>query len=328
MIAARRRGLGGALGSAWWWVLLAALWLRVEPAAAREVPALRERVTDEAGVLSAAEVKQIDQRLAAYEAATGRQIAVLVVRSLEGDPLEDFSIRVVEAWKLGREGKDDGILVLLAMEERKVRIEVGYGLEGEVTDLVSARIIHDVMRPYLGQGRPGQALLAGVDAIVAAAGAGEGPPPEGPVGDEPGFWEREVLGRSTVWYAAMLVVLLVVAAVTWRWPAVGAVATLVLAQVWWPGAIVCALVLWLRWRVGARRRLRDGLGLERGVGLRGLGSRPRGVGGMGLLFGLGRSLSSRGGRSMAAGLARHIGSTRGFLGRGGGFGGGGASGGW
>jgi len=307
---------------AWWWALAAVLWLWVGSAAAREVPALRGRVTDEAGVLAAGEVQELDRRLAAYEQATGRQIAVLVVESLEGDPLEDFSIRVVEAWKLGRKGKDDGILVLLAMDERKVRIEVGYGLEGEVTDLVSARIIHDVMRPYLVQERPGAALLAGIDAIVAAAGAGEGAPEP----DAPGFWQRDVLGRSTVRYAAMLGVVLAVAVVAWRWPVVGVIATLVFAQVWWVGAIVCALVLWLRWRVGRRRLMRDGFGLERRPGS-GLGS-LRGLGGMGLLFGLGRLLSSRDGRSMTSGLARHIGSTRGFFGRGGGFGGGGASGGW
>ena len=307
---------------AWWWALVTALWLFAAPAAAREVPALRGRVTDEAGVLAPDELRELDRRLAAYEQSTGRQLAVLVVRSLEGDPLEDFSIRVVEAWQLGRKGKDDGILVLLAMDERKARIEVGYGLEGEVTDLVSARIIHDVMRPYLVQGRPGAALLAGVDAIIAAAGAGEGPPEA----DAPGFWQRDVLGRSPVWYAVMLGVVLAVAAVTWRWPVVGAVATLVFAQVWWVGAIVCALVLYLRWRVGRRRRWRDGFGLERRGG-GGLGS-LRGLGGMGLLFGLGRLLSSQGGRSMTSGLARHIGSSRGFMGRGGGFGGGGASGGW
>ncbi len=250
---------------AWWWAVVAALWLWVVPAAAREVPALRERVTDEAGVLGANEVRELDRRLAAYEQATGRQIAVLVVRSLEGDSLEDFSIRVVEAWKLGREGRDDGILVLLAMEERKARIEVGYGLEGEVTDLVSARIIHDVMRPYLRQDRPGAALLAGVEALVAAAGAGEGAPEP----DAPGFWQRDVLGRSPVWYAAMLGVLLAVVAIAWRWPVIGVIATLVFAQVWWVGAIVCALALWLRWSVGRRRRWRDGRGIASGLGLGG-----------------------------------------------------------
>jgi uncharacterized protein len=318
VIAAARR----ALPPAWWAWAAALLLLWAAPAAAREVPALRGRVTDEARVLAADEVRELDRRLAAYEQATGRQLAVLVVESLEGDPLEDFSIRVVEAWQLGRKGKDDGILVLLAMEERKVRIEVGYGLEGEVTDLVSARIIHDVMRPYLRQDRPGQALLAGVDALVAAAGAGEGPPEA----DAPGLWERDVFGRSAVWYAVMGVVVLVVAAIAWRLPVVGAIAALIFAQVWWVGAIVIALVLWLRWRTGRRRRWRDGFGVARGLG--GLGSQARGLGGMGLLFGLGRMLSSHEGRGMTSSIARHIGSTRGFMGRGGGFGGGGASGGW
>lgn len=308
---------------AWWWAWAVVLWLVALPVAAREVPALQGRVTDEAGVLERAQVRRLDERLAAYEQATGRQLAVLVVGSLEGDPLEDFSIRVVEAWELGRKGQDDGILVLLAMEEQKVRIEVGYGLEGEVTDLVSARIIHDVMRPYLRQDRPGAALEAGVDALIAVAGPSVAPPEPA----APGLWERTVLGRSMLWYAIMLAVLAAVAVVAWRWPAVGLVATLVLAQVWWVGALVCGLVLWLRWRAGGRRRWRNGAGLEAARD-GGLGSLPRGLGGMAVLFGLGRLLSSHQGGGMASGLARTLGSTRAFMGRGGGFGGGGASGGW
>lgn len=314
MIAAGRR-------AAWWWAALCgvAVWLVALVAAARPVPALAGRVTDEARVLGADEARALDERLAAYERSTGRQIAVLVVQSLEGDPLEDFSIRVVEAWKLGRAGQDDGILVLLAMDEHKVRIEVGYGLEGEVTDLVSARIIHDVMRPYLRQGRSGQALLAGVDALVAVAGPTTAPPEP----EAPSVWQRQWLGRTVLWYAVMLVVLAVVFGVTWRWPAVGVVAALVLAQVWLVGALVCGLAVWLRLRVGWRRRWRDGSGVELGSQLRAV---PRGLGGMAVLFGLGRLMSSHDGRRATGGLARMIGSS--FRGGGGGFGGGGASGGW
>jgi uncharacterized protein len=314
----------GMAGLRRWWAWVAVLWLWAAPALARDVPALQGRVTDEAGVLSQGEIQQLDRRLAAYEQATGRQLAVLVVRSLEGDPLEDFSIRVVEAWKLGRKGQDDGILVLLAMDEQKARIEVGYGLEGEVTDLVSARIIHDVMRPYLRQDRPGAALIAGVDALVAVAGPG-GAPPEA---EAPGFLSRDYFGRSVLWYVVMLVILVVVLVIGMRWPAVGVVSALVFAQVWWPAALLLGLALWIRWRVGGYRRWRNGYGVEQLGPGRGRGSLPSGLGGMGLLFGLGRLMSSQSGRGMASGIARQIGGSRGFFGRGGGFGGGGASGGW
>lgn len=309
-----------------WWVWAVLLWLWGAPALAREVPALRGRVTDEAGVLTASEVRALDERLAAYEHATGRQLAVLVVESLHGDALEELSIRVVEAWKLGRAGHDDGLLVLLAVEEHKVRIEVGYGLEGEVTDLVAARIIHEDMRPYLRQGRYGAALQAGVEALIAVAGPTIAPPEPAP----PRWWARTFLGQPWIWYGMISAVLVMVFVMTWLWPVIGVIAALVFLQVWWPGSIACALALWIRWRMGRRRRWRDGYGTENlGPGAwRARGSVPTGLGAMGILFGLGRMLSSTSGRGLASALVRRIGSRGGFSGGGGGFGGGGASGGW
>ena len=312
-----------------WSAWLAVLWLWAAPALAREVPPLQGRVTDEAALLSPSEARQLEQRLAAYEQATGRQLAVLTVESLQGDPIEDFSIRVVEAWALGREGQDDGLLLLLAEEDRKVRIEVGYGLEGEVTDLVAARIIHDVMRPYLRAGRYGEAITAGVDALIVVAGPTTEPPPEpGPEG----FWSRQWLGRSGLWYVLMGGVLLAVLVVCWWRPLLGVIAVLVMSQLWWPMALVGGLALWLRWRWSQRRRLRDGYGVERAPAApsEGGGAPWRGLGMLALLAGAGRMLSSREGGGVTSGLARTIGS-RGvgsFIGRGGGFGGGGASGGW
>ena len=93
-----------------------------------------------------------DSTLKAHEKASTQQFAVLTIPSLEGDPIEDFSIRTVEAWKLGTKAEDNGLLLLVAKEDRKMRIEVGYGLEGEVTDLLSSRIINDVMKPAFRQG--------------------------------------------------------------------------------------------------------------------------------------------------------------------------------
>lgn len=318
---------------AWGWALCAALWLWVTPALARDVPPLRGRVTDDAGVLSTAEVRRIEQRLMDYEQATGRQFAVLTVTSLEGDPIEDFSIRVVEAWKLGRKGEDDGLLLLLAVEDRKVRIEVGYGLEGEVTDLVSARIIHDVMRPYLRSDRYGEALAAGVEALIAVAGPTTAPPEEPPQSR----WTRSFAGHTVLWYGLMALVALGVVTVCWWRPLVGVVGVLLMSQVWWPAAILGVLGLWLRWRWERRRPVRSG----RGEVMRGMvprtrarqdaeGSPWRGLGLLWVLALVGSWLTSRSGRDGTAGIGRMI-ASRGagtFMGKGGGFGGGGASGGW
>jgi uncharacterized protein len=318
--------VGHGLRRAWWWAVLVAWLSWAAPAAAREVPALRGRVTDEAGVLSRAGTQRIEQRLAAYEQATGRQMAVLVVGSLEGDALEAFSIRVAEAWELGRAGQDDGILLLLAIEERKVRIEVGYGLEGEVTDLVSARIIHDVMRPHLRREDYDQAVAEGIEALIAVAGPGVAPPPEGP-----SAWERQFLGHTALWYVLMALVTVGIVAVCFWQPLIGVVAVLLMGQIWWPAALLGGLALWLRWRWGRRPRMRDGYGALRPGRP---GKRPdvaeslwRGYGALAVLSLLGDFLSSRSGGSATAGLGKLIGG-RGFSGLGGRFGGGGASGGW
>jgi uncharacterized protein len=140
------------------------------------VPALRGRVNDYAGVLSPAEAQALERKLASYEQATSHQIAVLTVPSLEGDPIDEFSIRVVDAWKLGREDADNGILVLVAPKDRQVRIEVGRGLEGAVPDVVASRIIREQMIPRFRVGDVAGGIEAGVDAVSAAA-QGERLPP-------------------------------------------------------------------------------------------------------------------------------------------------------
>ena len=133
-------------------------------AAALEVPFLSGRVNDQAGLLDDAYESRLEERLRALEDETGAQVAVLTVESLEGDPIEDFSIRVVETWKLGREGVDDGVLVLISRDDRRMRIEVGYGLEGALTDAQAGRIIDRLMAPRFREGDfPG-----GVDAAVEA----------------------------------------------------------------------------------------------------------------------------------------------------------------
>jgi len=135
-------------------------------AAAAAVPALSGRVVDEAGLLSAAARQRIESELAALERETGDQVAVLVVQSLGGEPLEEYSVKVAHTWKLGQKGKDNGILLLLSREDRKVRIEVGYGLEGTLTDLRSNEIVDQVIRPRFRQGDFDGGVEQGVDAIV------------------------------------------------------------------------------------------------------------------------------------------------------------------
>ena len=133
-----------------------------------EVPYLAGRVTDLAGMIDEATEARIVEKLASLESATGAQVAVLTIDSLEGEPLEDFSIRVVETWKLGREEQDDGVLLLVAKNDRKMRIEVGYGAEGRLTDAQSGRILNNVVSPAFRSGRFSEGIEGGVEAIVGA----------------------------------------------------------------------------------------------------------------------------------------------------------------
>jgi uncharacterized protein len=140
---------------------------------ALDVPPLRARVNDLASVLPPEVEQRLELRLGAYEKKTGHQLAVLIINSLEGDPVEDFTLRVVEAWKLGKKDRDDGVLLLVALQDRRMRIEVGYGLEGDLPDALAGRIIRDIMAPALRRGDVAQGVTAGVEAIMAATG-GEG----------------------------------------------------------------------------------------------------------------------------------------------------------
>jgi uncharacterized protein len=139
---------------------------------ALDVPPLAHRVTDLAGLLDAGTRDGLERQLAAYEAKTTQQFAVLIVPSLEGDPIEDFSIRVVEKWKLGKAKEDNGLLLLVVPKDRKVRIEVGYGLEGNITDALSSRIIRQIIRPAFRRGAFSEGIVAAVEALMQA-GSGE-----------------------------------------------------------------------------------------------------------------------------------------------------------
>jgi uncharacterized protein len=133
------------------------------------VPALRARVNDLAGVLDAATAARLESRLADFERETSHQIAVLTVPSLEGEAIEPFALRVAEAWQLGQAGADNGILVVVAPQDRRARIEVGYGLEGVVPDAIAKRVLEDVMFSHFRSGDFAGGVEAGVDALMQAA---------------------------------------------------------------------------------------------------------------------------------------------------------------
>jgi uncharacterized protein len=154
-------------------------------AAALDVPPLAGRVVDRAAILSADEAARLDARLAAYEKETGQQFALLTEPSLEGDSLEGFSIRVVDAWKLGKKGKDDGLLLLVVPKDRKVRVEVGRGLEGDVTDAVSSRIIRNVIGPAFRGGKYAAGIDAAFSALMRAASGKDPGVPEEPAEGAP-----------------------------------------------------------------------------------------------------------------------------------------------
>ena len=135
-------------------------------ASAIEVPPLRGRINDLAGILPSDRAQLLEERLASFEKETGHQIAVLTIPSLEGDALEDFSIKVAETWKIGKKGFDDGAILLIAQKERKLRIEVGYGLEGVLPDAIASRIIRKVIVPRFRDNDYAGGIEAGVNAIL------------------------------------------------------------------------------------------------------------------------------------------------------------------
>jgi uncharacterized protein len=130
------------------------------------VPPLSGRVVDQTGTLSSGSIDRLTQTLKNLEARKGSQIAVLIVPTTAPETIEQFSIRVAEAWKIGRKKIDDGALVVVAKDDRKVRIEVGYGLEGALNDATAKRIIDEVMTPRFRNGDFAGGISAGVDRIV------------------------------------------------------------------------------------------------------------------------------------------------------------------
>ncbi len=145
--------------------------------AATAVPLLQQRVTDLTGTLSPQVVARIDQQLTAFEKEKGTQLAVLMVPSVRPESIEEYAVRVFEQWKLGRKGVDDGVLLVIAKNDRELRIEVGYGLEGALNDATAKRIISDDIVPHFKRGDFAAGIEAGVARILRVADGEPLPPP-------------------------------------------------------------------------------------------------------------------------------------------------------
>ena len=143
-----------------------------------DIPALKKRVTDTTGTLSAAEEARIDAVLRAFEQKKGSQIAVLIVATTQPEAIEEYSLRVAEAWKIGRKGVGDGAIFLVAKNDRKLRIEVGYGLEGVLPDATAKRIIAETVSPRFRAGDFAGGIQAGVEKMAAVVDGEALPPPE------------------------------------------------------------------------------------------------------------------------------------------------------
>jgi uncharacterized protein len=143
-----------------------------------DIPSLKKRVTDTTATLSASEEERIESVLRIFEQKKGSQIVVVMVPTTQPESIEQYSLRVAEAWKIGRKGVNDGAILLVAKNDRKLRIEVGYGLEGVLTDATTKRIIAEIISPKFRSGDFAGGILAGVEKMAAVAEGEVLPPPQ------------------------------------------------------------------------------------------------------------------------------------------------------
>jgi uncharacterized protein len=142
------------------------LLVHVSLASALDVPPLRGRVNDYAGVMSQEQTRTMESQLAQFEQDTGHQVAVLTIPTLDGEDIEGFSIRVAENWKIGKKGFDNGVILVVAIKDRKLRLEVGYGLEGVLPDAIAKRITSDYIVPHFRSQDYAGGIIAGIDAVL------------------------------------------------------------------------------------------------------------------------------------------------------------------
>lgn len=276
------------------------------------LPQLDARVTDLTGTLTAGQQSELEQKLADFEQRKGTQLALLIISTTRPESIEQFAIRVVEAWKLGRSGVDDGVLLLVALQDRALRIEVGYGLEGVLPDAIARRIIDDTVKPLFRQQDIFGGVSAGLQQIMQVVEGEPLPPPDR-------SWrapQDRLPGILPLLFFGVLFVAVVLRAVFGR--ILGSLATggLTATVVWvlshlLPVALIAGVMAWLFTLLAGSSTL------SRGGGFRGWGGGPGG--------GWKGGSSSWGGGS---GWGGGLGGGGGFRGGGGRFGGGGASGRW
>lgn len=259
------------------------------------VPPVTGRVTDQTATLTTEQKASLEQTLQMFESRKGSQLAVLIVQTSAPETIEQYALRVAEQWKLGRKKVDDGAILVVAKDDRALRIEVGYGLEGALNDATSKRIISETITPRFKQGDFNGGITAGVDQIIRVIDGEPLPPPQG----------RPAIGVTDIQQYVPVIFILALA--------IGGVLRSVLGR--FPGALVTgggvAVVAWL---------FAGALSVAVGAGVLALLFTLLG-GGMGGMLGYG--IGGRHGGGGRGGLGGG-----GFSGGGGGFGGGGASGRW
>lgn len=283
--------------------------------ALQPIPPLQARVTDLTGTLTAGQQAELEGKLAAFEQRKGSQIALLIVPTTRPEAIEQYSIRVVDEWKLGREQSDDGVLLLVALQDRALRIEVGYGLEGVLPDATAWRIINETIKPLFRQGDIYGGVTAGLTRIMQVVDGEPLPPPDR-------SWRTSgdrLFTALPFLFVGVLVIGAILRAVLGRTAGSLATGGLTGGTIWLlshvPGfAIAGGVLAWLFAMFmgvvtrGGWPRSGGGIGGRGGFG---------GLGGLGGFGGLG------GGGFRGGGFGGG-----GFRGGGGGFGGGGASGRW
>jgi uncharacterized protein len=275
-------------------------------AAQMAIPRLDSRVTDLTQTLNAEQIATLTQQLSSLEQAKGSQVAILMVPTTGDDTIEQYSIRVTDEWKLGRKGIDDGVLLLIAKDDKKVRIEVGRGLEGALPDVISSRIIREYITPEFRRNDYAAGIQAGVDRISKVI---QGEPLPAPMANNSSSQFRTIFGLQPMMLVGILFAGFILSQIGGRWIGRGGVAAVSgYAAIATGTPIIMALLL--------------GMGMA--IVLSIISSRI-----FIELLGLVLRHSALGGRS--GGGFNGGGGFRGgggFSGGGGGFGGGGASGGW
>jgi uncharacterized protein len=153
------------------------------------VPPLVGRVVDQTGTLTSGDIASLNQTIRSFEARKGSQIAVLIVPTTDGEAIEQFSLRVAEAWKIGRKKIDDGAVLVIAKNDRHLRIEVGYGLEGALTDVTTNRLIDEEITPKFKTGDFAGGVAAGVNKMIRVIDGEKLPAPEPPHWQNTGLFE-------------------------------------------------------------------------------------------------------------------------------------------